>query len=181
MAKQTNQMSTPIHLPHSSLLTLHTMVQQTALSSTKTKMATPSHLDPPWKDLKFPIEFKPMARKWSTSLTCISSHQFMRARNCQKWYLGSQSRRSEYIRINRKHLSEAIINRYNPYPFLSHDSVLFRVDGNIYGHPAAGLIAKIGLTVILKDGEYFVHPFVPCLFQHATNGVSFTLIVDVSC
>ena len=44
------------------------------------------------------------------------------------YYLVSQLRRPEYIRINRKHFSEAIINMCTLYPFLSHDSVLFRVD-----------------------------------------------------
>ena len=45
-------------------------------------------------------------------------------------------------------------------------------------HPAAGLTTKNDLIEILKAGDYFEHPLVPCLFQHATNGVNFTPVVD---
>ena len=31
---------------------------------------------------------------------------------------------------------------------------------------------------ILKNGDWFDNPLVPCLFQVVTNGVNFTLVVD---
>ena len=80
--------------------------------------------------------------------------------------------------VSRKHISEALINRYTFDPFLSNDYVLFHADENICGHQAADLIARNDLTGIFKTGNYHEHPLVPCLFQHNTNGVIFTLVVD---
>ena len=44
--------------------------------------------------------------------------------------------------------------------------------------PQAGLLAQQRLVKHLAEADYREDAFIPCLFTHATNGVSFTLVVD---
>jgi hypothetical protein len=94
------------------------------------------------------------------------------------FYLHSTLKRPEYIRIQRKFISDATLSKYNLADFLTNNSVLFRVDKGMYGLPQAGLLAKQELEEHLAAGGYHQSPTVPCLFVHDTNGVMFSLVVD---
>jgi len=94
------------------------------------------------------------------------------------FYLHSTLQRPEYIRIQCKFISDAILDKYSLLPFLSNNSVLFRVDKGMYGLPQAGLLAKQELQEHLALGGYHQSSTVPCLFIHESNGVMFSLVVD---
>jgi hypothetical protein len=51
------------------------------------------------------------------------------------FYLHSTLKRPEYIRIQRKFISDATLSKYNLADFLTNNSVLFRVDKGMYGLP----------------------------------------------
>ena len=55
---------------------------------------------------------------------------------------------------------------------------MVRIVKGIYGLPQAGRLAHEKLCRLLKRHDYHVMPNTPCLFSHATNGVTFTLVVD---
>jgi hypothetical protein len=48
----------------------------------------------------------------------------------------------------------------------------------MYGLPQAGLLAQNRHIAHLLEHEYTQSTIVPCLFRHATNGVTFVLVVD---
>jgi len=94
------------------------------------------------------------------------------------FYLHSTLERPEWIRINRRHISDAMLSKHNLWDYLVNDSVLFRIDKGMYGLPQAGLLAKSELTAHLATGGYHEDPLIPCLFKHVSNGVLFSLVVD---
>ena len=94
------------------------------------------------------------------------------------YYLGCQLDREEYLWIPTKHMTAKTMNEFNLYQYVSDGKILFRVDGSMYGHPAAGRIAQTAFKALVKAHGYHEHPDVPCLFTHSTRPTSFTLIVD---
>ena len=56
-----------------------------------------------------------------------------------------------------------------------------RVCKTIYGLKNAGALSKSKLDNILSAGGYSEDPNVPCVYKHATNGVTFVLVVDDFC
>ena len=94
------------------------------------------------------------------------------------FYLHSTLDRPEWIRINRRHISDAMLTKHNLWDYLVNGSVLFRIDKGMYGLPQAGLLAKSELTAHLASGGYHEDSTIPCLFKHVSNGVLFSLVVD---
>lgn len=98
------------------------------------------------------------------------------------YYLNSPMDRSEYMRIDRKHLTPDIIADHNLDSFLTKDGAVYvEITRGLYGLPHAGALAQKHLIPFLAEHGYHQSPDVPCLFRHATNGVTFTLVVDDFC
>jgi len=94
------------------------------------------------------------------------------------FYLNSTLERAEYLRVQRRFLSDTAIQEHELAPYLHNDVVYFRVDKGMYGLPQAGILAQRRLKGILADAGYHEAPYVPCLFTHATSGFAFTLVID---
>lgn len=93
------------------------------------------------------------------------------------FYLNTALPRSEWMRIPLKFLSTTVIEKYNLQPFIHNGAILFEVVKSLYGLPHAGKIAQDELiTHLAKHGYHQTNT--TCLFRHATNGNTFTLIVD---
>lgn len=94
------------------------------------------------------------------------------------FYLGSMLERKEYVKIHIKHIPADVIATYNLSEFIVDSHVLFEVIRCMYGHPVAGLLSNRDLVTHLAQHGYIQHKDIPCLFEHQTNGIQFTLIVD---
>jgi hypothetical protein len=93
------------------------------------------------------------------------------------FYLNTHLPRSEYLRISLKFLSDAILTKYNLRKFMHNGSILFEVTKSMYGLPHAGRISQDGLIERLASHGY-LQTGTTCLFRHATNSITFTLVVD---
>ena len=94
------------------------------------------------------------------------------------YYLGTPMKRSEYMRVHRRQLSAPIIAELDLEPYLCDDIIHFEVTKGMYGLPQAGLLAQKRLVSHLATHGYIESDAVPCLFRHATNGITFVLVVD---
>jgi hypothetical protein len=94
------------------------------------------------------------------------------------YYLNTPLERPEYLRMIRKQVSSAIIAEHRYKEFFVNDMLYFQVNKGMYGLPKAGLLAQNRLIAYTAEHEYTQSDVVPCLFRHATNGVSFVLVVD---
>ena len=70
------------------------------------------------------------------------------------------------------------LDEFHLHKYITNEKILFRVDGSMYGHPAAGRIAQTDFKALVSSHGYYEHPNVPCLFLHRTRTTVFTLIVD---
>jgi hypothetical protein len=85
----------------------------------------------------------------------------------------------EFMRIHRRQLSSTIIAEYDLLEkYFEDDCIYFQVDKGMYGLPQAGLLAQRRLVDHLRKHGYTESKLVPCLFRHATNGITFVLVVD---
>ena len=94
------------------------------------------------------------------------------------FYLGSKLLRPEWVRIKVSRIPEATRIKYNLNDFIDNGSILFEVNGSMYGHSASGRLANADLVKHLAAHGYTQNADLPCLFEHASNGISFTLVVD---
>jgi hypothetical protein len=94
------------------------------------------------------------------------------------YYLGTPMDRPEFMRIHRRQLSATIIAEYDLKKYFEDDCIHFQVDKGMYGLPQAGLLAQLRLVDHLRKHGYTESKLVPCLFRHATNGITFVLVVD---
>jgi hypothetical protein len=94
------------------------------------------------------------------------------------YYLNTPLLRPEYMRIMRKQLSETIIAEYGWEQYFVDDMIYFQINKGMYGLPQAGLLAQQRLIAHIAKHGYTQSDTVPCLFRHATNGVTFVLVVD---
>jgi hypothetical protein len=76
------------------------------------------------------------------------------------------------MRMSRK-VSDVIIYGYEDY--FVNIMLYFQI---ITGLPQAGLLAQNRLVAHIAEHGYTQSDVVPCLFRHATNGVTFVLVVD---
>jgi hypothetical protein len=94
------------------------------------------------------------------------------------YYLGTPLERPEYMRMSRKQVSPTIIAEYGYEDYFVDDMLYFQVNKGMYGLPQAGLLAQQALVAHLAEHEYTQSNIIPCLFRHATNGITFVLVVD---
>jgi hypothetical protein len=94
------------------------------------------------------------------------------------YYLGTPMERPEFMRMHRRQLSPTIIAEYDLEQYFQNDVVHFIVTKGMYGLPQAGLLAQQRLVAHLAQHDYIQSDLVPCLFTHATNGITFVLVVD---
>jgi hypothetical protein len=94
------------------------------------------------------------------------------------YYLNTPLDRPEYMRMSRKQVSNAIIAEYNYEEYFVNDMLYFQINKGMYGLPQAGLLAQNRLIAHIAQHGYTQSDTVPCLFRHATNGVTFVLVVD---
>ena len=94
------------------------------------------------------------------------------------FYLGSQLEHEEYMWLTKAQVPNDIIAEYGDRIIWMGDKTMVRIVKGIYGLPQAGRLAHEKLCRLLKRHDYHVMPNTPCLFSHATNGVTFTLVVD---
>ena len=94
------------------------------------------------------------------------------------FYLGTPLKRKEYLRIPKKLIPDECMEEFGFERYLVNGAALFEVSKGMYGLPQAGLLAKKRLEEHLATEGYFQDEFVPCLFTHVSNGVTFTLVVD---
>ncbi len=92
-------------------------------------------------------------------------------------FLNTLLPRSEYLRISLKFLSAAILTKYNLRKFMHNGSILFDVTKSMYGLPHAGRISQDCFIERLASHGHLQN-VTTCLFRHATNSVTFTLVVD---
>ena len=103
------------------------------------------------------------------------------------FYLGTPlpAGEEEYMWIDGAHFTDKIIADYNLQkyivPFHQSFRILMRVCKTIYGLKNAGALSKRKLDDILSAGGYSEDHNVPCVYKHATNGVTFVLVVDDFC
>jgi hypothetical protein len=94
------------------------------------------------------------------------------------YYLGTPLLRPEFMRMSRKQVSATIIAEYGYEDYFINDMLYFQINKGMYGLPQAGLLAQNRLVAHIAEHGYTQSDLVPCLFRHATNGISFVLVVD---
>ena len=94
------------------------------------------------------------------------------------FYLGTPLPRKEYLRIPVQFISPEIMERRGLQKFIHNGAIYFEVSKGMYGLPQAGLLAQERLVAHLAEHGYTQSKNVPCLFTHASNGLTFTLVVD---
>jgi hypothetical protein len=82
------------------------------------------------------------------------------------------------MRMSRKQVSDTIIAEYGYEQYFVNDMLYFQINKGMYGLPQAGLLAQNRLIAHIAEHGYTQSDTVPCLFRHATNGVTFVLVVD---
>ena len=91
----------------------------------------------------------------------------------------------ENMWLDAVHFTPKIIADYRLQQYIvSHHQlfrILMKVCKAIYGSKNAGALSKRKLDNILFAGGYSENPNVPCVYTHATNGVTFVLVVDDFC
>jgi hypothetical protein len=109
--------------------------------------------------------------------TLADDADFMAA-DITDYYLGTPLLRPEYMRMSRKQISEIIIAEYGYEDYCVNDMLYFQINKGMYGLPQAGFLAQERLIEHIAEHGYIQSDLVPCLFRHATNGISFVLVVD---
>jgi len=94
------------------------------------------------------------------------------------FYLMSSLKQPEWIKIPIKHIPLSLLEQHDLIKFIFDDHILCRVDGTMYGHPAAGRLANADLVQHLAAHDYLQDANIPCLFKHVTAPISFSLVVD---
>jgi hypothetical protein len=94
------------------------------------------------------------------------------------FYLNHPLPRPEYYRLPVKYLSDELIAELGYAPYIKDGHILMEVNKTMYGLPQAGIISQQHLVAHLADHAYHQDKIVPCLFRHASNGVTFCLTVD---
>jgi hypothetical protein len=94
------------------------------------------------------------------------------------YYLGTPMERPEFMCMNRRQLSPTIIAEYDLEQYFQNNVMHFIVTKGMYRLPQAGLLTQQRLVAHLAQHDYTQSDSVPCLFTHATNGITFVLVVD---
>ena len=87
--------------------------------------------------------------------------------------------RADFIRIFVPILPDDNREAFKLDQYIHNRFVLFEVTKSMYGLSQAGYFAQKELVDYLANYDYFPSATDPCLFRHKTNGLAFTLVVDV--
>lgn len=96
----------------------------------------------------------------------------------EDYYLGTPLPRNEWLRIPVKFIPAWVLAKYNLEEYIFGGFILFCVTKGMYGLPQAGKLAQDRLCAHLAGFGYVQDTSVPCLFNHESNGITFTLVVD---
>jgi hypothetical protein len=107
----------------------------------------------------------------------VSENANLRTLDIKDFYLGSDLEEPEYMWLTRDQVPHDIVQRYGDRIIWSGDKTLVRITKGLYGLPQAGRLAHEKLTKLLARHGYLPTQ-TPCLFEHQSNGVTFTLVVD---
>ncbi len=93
------------------------------------------------------------------------------------FYLGTPlpTERHEFIRIERKKISDQAMLDHQLDRLLYNNNVYFRIEKYMYGLPQAGRLSQLRLIQHLRKNGYIQSP---SLFRHLTRDVQFCLVVD---
>ena len=111
------------------------------------------------------------------SVVSTPGAQFMTI-DIKDYYLGTPMDRSEWMRIPVKFLPAAAIVKHKLDKFIHNGFLLCEIVKGMYGLPQAGILAQQQLVALLATAGYTQDEIVPCVFNHKTNGITFTLVVD---
>ena len=117
----------------------------------------------------------------------VSDNTNMCTMGIKDFYLGTPLPEGdkEYMWLDAVHFTPKIIADYHLQQYVvPHNQsfrILMKVCKTIYGLKNAGALSKRKLDNILSAGGYSEDPNVPCVYTHATNGVTFVLVVDDFC
>ena len=94
------------------------------------------------------------------------------------FYLGTKLDQLEYVRVNVKHISPHIMDKYNLHAFVNNGSVYFEVSQAMYGLKQSGRLSWKRLVSICESNGYTQpSPDAPGLYSHS-NGTMFVLSTD---
>ena len=110
--------------------------------------------------------------------SAVSDDATLTTMDIKDFYLNTTLTRPEFLKIHRKQISDAIMDKYNLHQFQVGDYVHVRVDKGMYGLKQAGLLSHERLVKHLASHDYIENPLVPCLFHHAKDDITFCLVVD---
>ena len=96
----------------------------------------------------------------------------------EDYNLGTPLPRDEWLRIPVKFIPAWVLAKYKLERYIFGGSILFCVTKGMYGLPQAGKFAQDRLCTHLAAFGYVQNDSVPCPFNHISNGVTFTLVVD---
>ncbi len=94
------------------------------------------------------------------------------------YYLGTPMKYKEYMYIPVKYIPRRILIKYGLQDRAPSSSVMVEISKGMYGLAQAGRLAQDRLFKLLAANGYHQAPHTPCLFRHASLGVTFVLVVD---
>jgi len=96
------------------------------------------------------------------------------------FYLGTDLRRKQYMRIHRRMIPKATMSEFGIYDptYWRNDYILVEISKGIYGLPEAGKLAQERLYKHLAEHGYVPAENTTGLLSHKTRDTYFTLVVD---
>jgi hypothetical protein len=94
------------------------------------------------------------------------------------FYIQHALKEFEYMRVNRKHVPQEIIDKFNLEQFFVNDTIYFEVRKTMYGLPQAGRLAQEELFAHLSKHGFYQCANTPCLFRHQDRDITFCTVVD---
>lgn len=94
------------------------------------------------------------------------------------FYLNTEMKRYEYMRMPITLIPKEIIDQYNLLPLVHDGYIYMEIRKGMYGLPQAGILANKKLTKHLEPYGYVPTKHTPGLWQHQTRPITFSLVVD---
>jgi hypothetical protein len=119
----------------------------------------------------------------------LSQNQRVVCADIKDFYLGTEMERPEYMRILRKQLPKRTMEQRGLEKYMNRgksknrnsDWLMVEINKGLYGLPQAGKIAQDKLIKHLSSHGYHNTDNTPCLFNHESRDIAFTLVVDDFC
>ncbi len=112
--------------------------------------------------------------------TCSANRKWMTI-DIKDFYLGTPlppGQQYEYMRIHKSKIPAATMLQHNLGPLMHDNYVYFEIRKCLYGIPQSGKFSQDRLVSHLAAHGYTQCPNTPCLFNHATRDITFSLVVD---